>query len=196
MIHFRFVWLIIFTGILFSKCQVPKNNETRDSQEVFPAAFRQSLENIGGLNNWRNYGTLFFSEVRAQDTIKYTVDLKNRDERIEKPGHYTVDFIGDSVQIFPNRDSFAKNPQFYNNLKFYFFALPYVTADPGTIHEDLGSKMFDGKLYDRIKVTFEDSVGLAPKDQYILWFDHQDHLLRLLNYSVTYFDENNDQMAA
>ena len=45
-------------------------------------------------------------------------------------------------------------------------------------------------MYNRVKITFEDNVGYAPKDQYILWYNLADNMLSYINYSVTYFDES------
>lgn len=167
-----------------------------DTQKIhtnsFPHTFELGLKNHGGLEKWQSYGTLYFSEVTDIDTIKYTVDLQNRNELIEKPGHYKVGFTADEINIYPHADSFPnENPRFVHNLRFYFFALPFVTADPGAIQTELPPAELRGKMYNRVKVTFADGVGIAPKDQYILWYEQTDNMLALINYSVTYFDEAN-----
>ena len=176
-----------------------KTAETVESTETvqtpvpdFPEAFAQGHEALGGLDKWKSYGTLTFSEVSETDTTKYTVDLMSRHERIEKYGHYKVGFTADDMAFYPNRDSFpSENPRFMHNLRFYFFAIPYVTADPGAFQEEMEPTEMDGKMYNRVKITFGDGVGVAPKDQYILWYNQSDNMLAFINYSVTYFNEGN-----
>lgn len=171
-------------------CSV-KNDESQP-KKVYPKTFAMGLTAHGGLEKWNSYGTLKFTEVAGEDVTHYIIDLKNRNERMENPGHYQVGFTADSIYYFPNRDSFpSKNPRFMHNLRFYFFALPYVTADPGAIQDELGPAVLNDTLYDRVKVTFSEGTGVAPKDQYILWYDQHTHLLSFINYSVTYFDEAN-----
>ncbi len=158
----------------------------------FPAAFDRGLEAHGGLEKWNSFGTLTFSEVRLPDTTMYTVDLKNRNEVIEKTGHYKVGFTPDEISIYPTRDSFPhENPRFYQNLRFYFFAIAFVTADPGANQTELPPAELHGKMYNRVKITYDDGIGIAPKDQYILWYSQKDNTLAMINYSVTYFNEAN-----
>lgn len=171
-------------------CQ-PQSADKVEQTSAFPETFENGLKAHGGLEKWNSYGTLTFSEVTEIDTTKYTVDLRNRNELIEKSGHYKVGFTADDINIYPHKDSFpSENPRFVHNLRFYFFTLPLVTADEGAYQEALEPTELDGKMYNRVKVTFGDSVGVAPKDQYILWYDQTDNMLSLINYSVTYFDES------
>lgn len=165
-----------------------KIEEIRD----FPEVFKAGLSAHGGLDNWNSYGSLRFNEISNSDTTHYTIDLKDRNEIIEKSGHYKVGFTSDSIYFYPDRDSFpSENPRFMHNLRFYFFAIPFVTADPGTFQEELEPAELNGQMYDRVKITFDNGVGIAPKDQYILWYNQSDHKLFMINYSVTFFNEEN-----
>ena len=156
----------------------------------FPELFEQGLQAHGGLDQWNKYGTFSFTEVSGSDTTYYTVDLKNRNERIERPGQFKVGFTEDETFIYPHKDSFpGDDPKFYHNLRFYFLALPFVTADPGANQIPLTPGTLEGKMYNRVKVTYDEGIGVAPKDQYILWYDPSTNLLEYINYSVTYFDE-------
>lgn len=159
-------------------------------EKSFPDLFEQGLEAHGGLDQWDKYGTFTFTELSGSDTTFYTVDLKNRNERIEKPGQFKVGFTEDETFIYPHKDSFpGDDPKFYHNLRFYFLALPFVTADPGANHLPLSPGTLNGKMYNRVRVTYDEGIGVAPKDQYILWYDPSTNFLEYINYSVTYFDE-------
>ena len=184
------IFQIAMVAFILSSC---KTNQTRIKSRVeFPNSFEMGLKAQGGLEKWKSYGTLHFSEITETDTTKYTVDLKNRNELIEKEGHYKVGFTDEEINIYPNKDSFPnENPRFMHNLRFYFLAIQFVTADPGAIQTALPPAELNGKMYNRVKITFGDGVGVAPKDQYILWYDQSDNMLSLINYSVTYFDKAN-----
>jgi hypothetical protein len=184
--------MLLAVALLLTTFSCKNQPEKEKAVRSFPQSFEAGLKAHGGLKKWESFGTLGFTELSGSDTINYIVDLKNRNEIIEKPGQYKIGFSADSISIYPGRDSFpGKSPRFTHNLRFYFFALPFVTADPGVFQEELEPAELEGKMYHRVKITFGDGVGVAPKDQYILWYDQTDNLLTYCNYSVTYFDERN-----
>ena len=191
-----FLAIILASIFLITNCTQQPNTVQKEINSVeeirsFPEVFSNGMDAHGGLEKWNSYGTLKFTELTDKDTTHYTVDLRNRNELIERQGKYKIGFTADDINIYPHRDSFpGENPRFYHNLRFYFFAIAFVTADQGAFQEVLQPAEFNGSMYDRVKITFGDGVGIAPKDQYILWFSQADSTLGLINYSVTYFDES------
>ena len=125
-----------------------------------------------------------------QNEEHFLLDLQNRHERITGAG-YQMGYNGNAYWQVLDEGLKEKNVPFMINLQFYFFAMPFVMADPGVNIESLGQKELNGKTYKVIKAGFDEGVGLAPKDQYILYFDSTTDLLHLLLYSVTYFKEEN-----
>jgi len=180
-------------GATLFACNNQNNQKTQEKEaKQFPKAFEKGLEAHGGLDKWNAYGTLTFNEIYGEDTVFHIIDLKNRNERMEKKGDYKIGFTSDSTSIYPDANSFPhENPKFFHNLRFYFFSLPFVTADDGAHQEVLEPRDMNGITYNRVKITFGDGVGTASKDQYILWFDNETNLLKMINYSITYFDEAN-----
>ncbi len=184
---YRLYKALFILAATFVSCSTAPEEPQEDRS--FPEIFEEGLEAHGGLDIWNKYNTLSFKEVSGSDTTYYMVDLKNRNELITLPGRFKVGFTNESTHIFPHRDSFpGDDPKFYHNLRFYFFALPFVTADPGAHQTPLSPGMLNGKMYNRVKVTYDEGIGVAPKDQYILWYDPATDLLQYINYSVTYFD--------
>lgn len=184
-----------FLALMVLGCERKKNDDSveRNANE-FPEAFQNGLDAHGGLSLWNGFGTLTFNEISGEDTISHLLDLKNRNERMEKKGEYKIGFTQDTVNIYPSVNSFPnKNPRFFHNLRFYFFAIPFVTADDGANQEEMPAGELNGVGYNRVKITFGDDVGIAPKDQYVLWYDQKTHLLKMINYSVTYFDESKSE---
>lgn len=155
---------------------------------TFPANLKKGFDAHGGIENWDAFRSLKFDVVREEGNEKQLVDLKSRKVRIETPA-YTLGFDGDEVWVTPDSAAFSGNARFYHNLLFYFFALPYLAADPGVNLSEAGKATINGITYDKVLMTFGENVGDSPKDQYVLYFDDQG-IMRLINYSVTYFDEN------
>ncbi len=192
--------LIAFTLFVFA-CEAPKKAEKEAKAEmeakkeaikkevkVPTTLFEKSVAFHGGLETWNSFGTLKFDRVSAQGTSTHTLDLKNRNELIKNP-ESTLTFTETGYWNNPdqvNEKGERQNPRFFRNLWFYFFGLPFVTADPGANQETMEDATLDGKTYNRVKITFGENVGDAPDDQYILWLDPTTKQLELINYSVTY----------
>lgn len=152
------------------------------------------LDAHGGLDTWRQFGTLEWGwnsdGVEAPVTSTSTVHLYQRHEHLSTPD-YEMGFDGQQYWIkTDNPEAADRDPRFFINLQFYFFAMPFVLADPGVNHERLGSKTIGGKTYEVIKATFDPGTGVAPEDQYILHIDPATQRLDILLYSVTYFDKD------
>jgi hypothetical protein len=69
---------------------------------------------------------------------------------------------------------------------FYFFAMPFVFADPGAIQQPLGKKVFQDHEYAATKVTFKKGTGDTSDDFYVAYVDPSSGQLRLVSYVVTY----------
>ena len=145
----------------------------------------------GSLERWKEFRTLTFTYIsergERRDTQYITTDLWDRRELI-KGKSADMGFDGQSYWKVM-RDSSAANtdPKFMINLQFYFFAMPFVLADPGVLAESLAPRKLQGKSYEVTKISFGDSVGVAPKDQYILYTDPATKRLAYMLYSVTYY---------
>ncbi len=68
----------------------------------------------------------------------------------------------------------------------YFFAIPYKLTDPGTNWEDLGNQPLNGKEYRVGKLSFNDGIGDAPDDWYMIYADPETGLVHAAAYIVTY----------
>jgi hypothetical protein len=178
---------IVLALIVFG-CQ-PKRQIKEEVTSKYPETFANALKAHGGLDTWNSMGRVEFDEITDKDTVNHLIDLKNRNERMEKESQYIVGYTSDSIYFHPDQSSFpGKDPRFYHNLRFYFFALPFVTADPGVNHEVLEPRTILDTECNRVKITFGNEVGFAPKDQYILWYGKKDNLLKMINFSVTYYN--------
>ena len=150
--------------------------------------FENALDAHGGLETWQSFQTLSYDLNSGDNSERHTIDLYSRKTRQEHAS-YTVGYDGNDVWVAPNLDAYSGNPRFYNGLHFYFFALPFVLADPGVNATPMGQQELSGATYDVISFTFNDGVGDSPKDEYIGYFDASSHRLHLLLYTATFMSQ-------
>ena len=115
--------------------------------EDIPEQLMKGLEAHGGLEMWQRKKTMEFSIPKGDDYELHQIDLPSRKVRISHPD-YTIGYDGSEVWITPDRESFGRtSPRFYHNLIFYFFACPYVLADPGINYEVLPQRELKIRLW-------------------------------------------------
>jgi len=74
-------------------------------------------------------------------------------------------------------------------LMFYFYAMPFVLADPGIRYSATDSLDFESKKYPGFRISYGDSIGVSPKDEYFIYFNPENHQMEWLAYTVTYFSK-------
>ncbi len=154
------------------------------------AQLERAFEIHGGLAKWQSYGSVEFdlSWAGAKGTKKdhQLFDLRSREGLITSD-KYSLGASQGEVWIKPNPAALGGTPpRFYMWTPFYFFAMPFVFADPGAIQEPLGKKNFQGKEYEVVKVTFKKGTGDSPDDFYVAYVDPATSQLKLVAYIVTY----------
>lgn len=181
---------ISLLAICLFSCQGPAT----DRSSVAPTRATTLLDPVfdahGSIERWKEQRTLQFN-LGGTNGEDFTVDLWSRHERISGKG-YTLGYDGNEYWSDVQDTAVGeKNAKFLINLQFYFFAMPFVLADEGVYLEDLPDRTIGGKTYRVVKATFGDGVGVAPKDQYLVYFDPETKRMEYLLYSVTYFNPDN-----
>jgi hypothetical protein len=191
----KYVHLLIGLSLFFNACK-QKDQKKAQKEELssivkrtFIQPIEDNLEAHGGLELWNSFNSLTFERPTDSGPVKHIIDLKSRNETISKDTTYSVGYLDNKTWVLPDSSAFI-NARFYKNLHFYFFALPFMAADSGVIHEYLGQKKFNGKLYDIVKFSYGENVGDSPEDRYILYINFETKVLDMINYSVTYFDQS------
>ncbi|WP_343485827.1 DUF6503 family protein [Allomuricauda sp. d1] len=184
----------VLSLMLFVGCkQISKENiENRDDikeettmvEKDYPEALKKVFEAHGGLKLWKQQRTLQYTMPKADNPETHTTDLWTRHDKIETP-NYSMGFDG-KVWILDTGGAYEGNPEFYHNLMFYFYAMPFVLADGGINYGDTEPLEFEGKSYPGIQITYDSSVGTSPKDEYYIHFDPETHQMAWLGYTVTY----------
>ena len=183
---------IIFIAFIlnnFVACSPQKHpGAAEDVYEKLPKNLVSLLQSHGGLEKWRSFGTLEYDLFNLKDSLTehHAIDLRNRKDLIVADS-FKIGFDGKEVWVSPERKAFkGKSARFYHNLFFYFFAIPYVLADPGINYRE-DTVTLNDKTYPAILATFDAGIGDADKDAYRIVIDPETNKLYGLLYTVTYF---------
>ncbi|MEL4307589.1 DUF6503 family protein [Joostella sp. CR20] len=180
----KIITLLIVAMTLIA-CSSEKKKETVSiNLDKYPPALIEVFKAHGGLEVWKNQKTLSFTKGNEN----YTVDLDTRKSFMKSPA-YSLGFNGKEAWLV-EKDStaFKGNPDFYHNLYFYFYAMPFVLADDGIKYSETSPLTVDGIEYPGVKISYNDGVGASSKDNYYLYYDKNTHQMQWLAYTVTFFD--------
>ncbi len=155
-----------------------------------PAQLDRVLEGHGGLAKWRGLAgveyDLTWKSAKRTLTDHQLFDLQSRAGLITS-AKYTLGTDGREVWIKPGLEALeGMPPRFYMTTPFYFFAMPFVFADPGVKQESLGKKKFRGQEYDVTRFTYAEGTGDTPDDYYVAYVDAKTARLKLVYYVVSY----------
>ncbi len=204
------IYLSLF-GLLFG-CQSEQTGETQETDTAAtseepvenestaeaPELIAPTLSALGGLDTWMSYNTLEYDlKGGLLGDDHQMIDMKERKVLI-KADSFQIGNTGQEVWVTPSKEAVPKMPpEFYSGLYFYFFAVPYVFADPGVVLEQMPEQELGGQSYQVVRATFEDGTGDSPKDEFRLLIDPQTKQPAYLLYTVTYFDqEANENFSA
>lgn len=151
------------------------------------------LQAHGGLEAWRKFRQLTYdlnwtggSSPMADHQI---FDLVTRAGRAQCERYAVGGSFVDGVWVMPNEKALGSMPpRFYLWTPFYFFSLPFVFADPGAMPTGKGVKTVSGVEYDVVEVRYKAGAGDAPDDTYEAYFERKSGRLKMVCYTVSYFD--------
>jgi hypothetical protein len=156
--------------------------EVAEVKESFPEEIGKIFETHGGMNNWRSAKVLSFNKGEEA----HTVDLQTRKTVVNHPD-YSLGFEGKEVWLSEeNKGDYKGNPEFYYNLYFYFYAMPFVLADDGIIYEKVDGITFEDVTYPGYKISYEANIGTSPDDNYIVYYNPKNYQMEWLAYTVTF----------
>ncbi len=105
--------------------------------------------------------------------------------RIEKSSGDTVVYDGNMAWVSPEDAEFPR-ARFHALTWPYFLAAPFKLDDSGATVAETGVKTMNGNTYATGRLTFDEGVGDAPDDWYILYADSESHVLEAMAYIVTF----------
>jgi hypothetical protein len=183
-----FVFVLAIT-IVSCKKQVKKETEDKNKTEIksevnkkIPEELAKVFKTHGGLATWNSMQVLSFNKGEEA----HTADLKSRKTVINSP-KYSLGFNGKEVWLDEeNKGDYKGNPEFYYNLYFYFYAMPFVLADDGIIYEKADAISFEGLEYPGFKISYKANIGTSPDDNYIVYYNPKNFQMEWLAYTVTF----------
>ena len=152
----------------------------------FPTELKRILDAHGGLALWRTQRTLSFELGDEEGRERHTVDLWSRKDRVETES-YSLGFDGNGTWLLDPEKQYEGNAEFYHNLMFYFYAMPFVLADDGIRYSQAEDLVFEGKHYPGLRISYGEEVGASPDDEYVIHYDPDTGQMAWLGYTVTYF---------
>ncbi len=116
---------------------------------------------------------------------KITMLTNSSKIRIDKKDESKLIYNGEKVFLCPEGAS-DKGARFDMFTWTYFFGMPYKLSDPG-VKLELGNNMpLDGVDHQTTTLTFEQGIGDAPDDWYVLYTDPVNNSLKAAAYIVTF----------
>ena len=165
-----------------SKQNVKKEVIIDVKKENFPIEFGKVFEKHGGIAAWRKANIVSFNKGEEI----HTVALKSRKTVINTP-KYSLGFDGKDVWLDETeKGAFKGNPNFYYNLYFYFYAMPFVLADEGITYEKVDNLIFEGTKYPGYKIYYNANIGASPDDNYVVYYNPENYQMEWLAYTVTF----------
>ena len=180
---------ILAITIVSCKKQFKKETEDKNKTEIksevnknIPKELAKVFKTHGGLATWNSLQVLSFNKGEEA----HTADLKSRKTIVNSP-KYSLGFNGSEVWLDEeNEGDYKGNPEFYYNLYFYFYAMPFVLADDGIIYEKADSIYFEGIEYPGFKISYKENIGTSPDDNYIVYYNPKNFQMEWLAYTVTF----------
>ncbi|GMN08551.1 hypothetical protein MTsPCn5_39410 [Croceitalea sp. MTPC5] len=185
--------LLILSVLVFSCKQAPKdekepienNVEEKIVAKTYPENIRNVFEAHGGLAVWKKQRTLIYTITKPKNPETHTTDLRSRKDRIDTE-RFSMGFDGRQPWLLDENENYKGNVEFYHNLMFYFYAMPFVLADDGVVYDETEDLVFDGVNYPGIRISYQTGVGTSPKDEYFVHYDTETNQMAWLGYTVTY----------
>jgi len=183
---------LLLTLLIFSCKQAPKESapvaEVEVGKEMVAKAYPENLQKVfdahGGLDLWKKQRTLIYTIAKAENPETHTTDLWNRKDRIDME-QFSMGFDG-KPWLLDGEEKYKGNVEFYHNLMFYFYAMPFVLADDGIVYGETEDLVFEGVNYPGISISYTSGVGTTPKDEYYIHYDAETNQMAWLGYTVTY----------
>ncbi len=119
---------------------------------------------------------------------KITMLTNSTKIRIDKNDESKLIYDGEKVFLCPVEAN-DKGARFDMFTWTYFFGLPYKLSDPGTKWEMQQDRNLNDKIHSTAKLTFDDGIGDAPDDWYIIYTDPGSKILQAAAYIVTFGSE-------
>ena len=177
--------IIVFAAIvILASCKNEVKTDTKKEgvKEKYPKELGKVFDTHGSIKAWQKMKILSFNKGEEV----HTTDLHSRKIVINTPKYS----LGFNVKLTwldqQDSTSFKGNKDFYYNLYFYFYAMPFVLADDGITYTKVEDLTFEGVKYPGFKISYASDKGTSPDDNYIVYYNPESYQMEWLAYTVTF----------
>ena len=153
------------------------------------------MEFHGGLLKWWSQGPISFrfnyqprngtgTPRDTYETADYWRSLTRHQRSVNSEVEYGWD--GEKAWVYPDSASIPYNIRFWALTPYYFVGMPFVFADEGINIELEEDTDYEGVRYKTVRITFEQGMGDAPDDFYVLYIHPETYRLSAIRYVVSY----------
>lgn len=172
-------------------------NADKPLPEVSPE-YEALLNAHGDWSKWIRAKAMSFAMIHETNLTQenYFINLDSRKVRLDA-ANFSIGKDDTGTWVSPSRDAFGgRSIDFYHNLYFYFYSIPYVFTDPGITVSQVENKTLNGVSYKTLQAKMSPENGKSPNDQYFMLLNEETGRLEYLLYTVTYFENPNPSFTA
>ncbi|MBN3583747.1 hypothetical protein JYB64_15205 [Algoriphagus aestuarii] len=185
---------IFFSAFLLFACE---KDSVKEMPNVSPE-FQELLEKHGDWSKWVHAKAMSFVMIHETNLTQenYFINLDSRKVRLDASG-FSIGKDDQGTWVSPNRAAFGGTSiNFYHNLYFYFYSIPYVFTDPGVSVSQVENKILNGISYKTLQAKMSPGTGSSPDDQYFMLINEESGRLEYLLYTVSFFGNQNPTFTA
>lgn len=192
------VWMVLAPATSHAQTTKPTTTQPSAKPTTPPARERSALATVfahrigraHGMDAWQNKQAIktdlvvhFGPAELVNGTMIY--DMHTSRVRLELTDGTTLVFDGEKAWVSPSSAE-APMARFHLLTWPYFLAAPFKLRDPGTHLEPSGTLPIHDTVTATRKLTFNEGVGDAPDDWYIIYPDLATNRLAAMAYIVSY----------
>lgn len=174
------LFLLFFTSILLINCNLEKDFSEKIISKAIQSSGGELYENCFIKFDFRE---IEYTILRNNGEFAYTRTLTQEGKSILDSltnDGFTRSIGNEQINI---SDSLKSNYQNALNSVIYFSLLPFGLEDKAVISEYLGQKEIEGKLNEKVKISFRKADGGADhEDTFIYWLDAESFQINYMAY--------------
>ncbi|HSI70203.1 MAG TPA: hypothetical protein VK941_08215 [Gillisia sp.] len=156
-------------------------------------AFAQSIQNAHNKEDWDKENVVSFKinlKMGGAERLNAHIFSSTNSSkiRIDKKDGSSLYYDGSRVYQSP-ADAPIESARFDMFTWQYFFAFPFKLRDEGTNWELLEDDTINGITFNRARLTFDNNIGDAPDDWYVVYKEPKSEMLYAAAYIVTLNEE-------
>lgn len=191
------IWMLTMVFALFGCAKQSGDADTAGPVYSTPDT-RVTIEAMvaahGGMEKWQSVPTISYEHAMTDPsepddpwvTIEVTEQGSRRCYQTWPRDNATLGFDGETTWTVGWMR--GNPPKMMAGISYFFLNLPWITQDDGVILEQVGTAKLPTQTKDYIivKMTYDPSTGASPHEYYLLHIDPDTHLLKGVEYTVTW----------